>query len=119
LRLVAQGFAGIQAATVEADALLAVCAEAAGNTVERDRALARTRTLRVGIKARQEVYFVDIALAKVDGTAHADAAAHLHALALAAVYVTRSAQGYLHNSQAERCGRSTPQLHQRKYESGG
>jgi len=68
LRLVAQGFAGIQAATGEADALLAVCAEAAGNTVERDRALARTRTLRVGIKARQEVYFVDIALAKVDGT---------------------------------------------------
>jgi DNA-binding winged helix-turn-helix (wHTH) protein/TolB-like protein len=84
LRLAAQGFAGMEAATGEADAdaLLAVCAEAAGDSVERDRALARTRTLRARITARQEVYYVDIALAQFDGTAHGEAAAHLRALAL-------------------------------------
>ncbi len=84
LRLAAQGFAGVEAATGEADAdaLLAVCAATAGDAAERDRALARTRTLRAGITARQEVYYVDIALAQFDGAAHGDAAAHLHALAL-------------------------------------
>jgi DNA-binding winged helix-turn-helix (wHTH) protein/tetratricopeptide (TPR) repeat protein len=84
LRLAAQGFAGIDAATGEADAdaLLAICAETTGDTAERDRALARTRKLRAAITTRQEVYFVDIALAQVDGAAHGDAAARLHALAL-------------------------------------
>jgi hypothetical protein len=84
LRLAAQDFANIQAATGEADAdaLLAVCAETAGDAVERERALARTRTLRAGITARQEVYYVDIAMAELDGRAHGDAATHLRALAL-------------------------------------
>jgi DNA-binding winged helix-turn-helix (wHTH) protein/tetratricopeptide (TPR) repeat protein len=84
LRVAARGFAAIEAATGEADAdaLLAICAAAAGDATERDRALARARTLRATITARQEVYFVDIALAQLDGAATGEAVAQLHELAL-------------------------------------
>lgn len=84
LRLAAEEFAGVGAVTGEADAdaLLAVCAAASGDSAERDRALARTRHLRASITARQEVYAADIVMAQLDGAAHGDAPAHLRALAL-------------------------------------
>jgi hypothetical protein len=52
-----------------------------GDAAERDRALSRTRALRGSITARQEIYFVDIALAQLDHVASGDAARHLHDLA--------------------------------------
>jgi hypothetical protein len=84
LRLAAEEFAGIDAVTGEADAdaLLAVCGAASGDSAERDRALARTRKLRASITARQEVYAADIVMAQLDGAAHDGAPAHLRALAL-------------------------------------
>lgn len=84
LQRAAQGFSGIDAATGEADAeaLLAVCAEKLGDAAARDSALSKIRTLRAAITARQEIYFVDIALAQLDGRSPADAVRHLHELAL-------------------------------------
>jgi DNA-binding winged helix-turn-helix (wHTH) protein/tetratricopeptide (TPR) repeat protein len=84
LRLAAEEFAGVGAVTGEADAdaLLAVCAAASGDSAERDQELARTRKLRAAITARQEVYAADIVMAQLDGAAHGDAPAHLRALAL-------------------------------------
>jgi len=83
LHAAAQGFAAVEAATGEADAeaLLAVCAQAMGDPAERNRALDRVRVLRRAITARQEIYLVDIALAQLDHAASGEAARHLHALA--------------------------------------
>ena len=62
-----RGFAAAELRTGEADAqaLLALCAEAQGDNAERDSALDRARTLRQAMTSRQEVYVVDIALAQV------------------------------------------------------
>lgn len=83
LEAASQGFAGVEAATGEADAeaLLAVCAQAMGDATARDSALSKARTLRTAITARQEIYFVDIALAQLDEGGHAEAARHLHEFA--------------------------------------
>jgi DNA-binding winged helix-turn-helix (wHTH) protein/tetratricopeptide (TPR) repeat protein len=66
-------FAGTNAETGEADAqaLLALCAQALGDAAARDRAAARAATLRAAITARQEIYIVDIALAQLaEGPIH-------------------------------------------------
>jgi DNA-binding winged helix-turn-helix (wHTH) protein/tetratricopeptide (TPR) repeat protein len=71
LRHAAELFAAIDASTGEADARaeLAICAARSGDTAERDRALARAKLLRTGITSKQEIYFVDIAVAQLaDGT---------------------------------------------------
>jgi len=67
LRSAAQVFAvqETQTGEADADALLALCAAALGDAVDRDRASARARALRTAITSRQEVYFVDIALAQL------------------------------------------------------
>jgi Tfp pilus assembly protein PilF/TolB-like protein len=77
LRSAAQVFAKQETQTGEADAdaLLALCAEALGDAVERDRASTRARSLRTAITSKQEVYFVDIALAQLaTGSAERSAA---------------------------------------------
>jgi DNA-binding winged helix-turn-helix (wHTH) protein/tetratricopeptide (TPR) repeat protein len=67
LRGAAAEFAANEAATGEADAnaMLALCEQALGATAERDQAAARAKALRAAITSRQEVYFVDIALAQL------------------------------------------------------
>jgi DNA-binding winged helix-turn-helix (wHTH) protein/tetratricopeptide (TPR) repeat protein len=67
LREVSRGFAAAELRTGEADAqaLLALCAQALGDTAERDAAVDRARTLRQAMTSRQEVYVVDIALAQI------------------------------------------------------
>jgi hypothetical protein len=59
------GFAKAEVNTGEADAhaLLALCADALGDTAARDRAAARAKELRRGITERLEVLVVDWALA--------------------------------------------------------
>src|ERR1022692_4359335 len=54
-----------QTGEADAEALLALCADALGDAVDRDRAIARARSLRTTITSKQEVYFVDIALAQL------------------------------------------------------
>jgi len=54
-----------QTGEADAEALLALCADALGDAVDRDRAIARARSLRTTITSKQEVYFVDIALARL------------------------------------------------------
>ncbi len=86
LRDAAKKFASAEIHTGEAnsEALLALCAQAQGDAVERDRASARARELRAGITARQEIYVVDIALAELatGGRARDDALARLRSLAI-------------------------------------
>jgi DNA-binding winged helix-turn-helix (wHTH) protein/tetratricopeptide (TPR) repeat protein/TolB-like protein len=67
LREASRGFAAAEQRTGEADAqaLLALCAQALGDMTERDAAVNRARTLRQAITSKQEVYVVDIALAQV------------------------------------------------------
>jgi hypothetical protein len=67
LREASRGFAAAELRTGEADAqaLLALCAQALGDTAERDAAVDRARTLRQAMTSRQEVYVVDIALAQI------------------------------------------------------
>jgi tetratricopeptide (TPR) repeat protein len=67
LRRAARVFSMHETQTGEADAeaLLALCADALGDAVDRDRAIARARSLRTAITSKQEVYFVDIALAQL------------------------------------------------------
>jgi tetratricopeptide (TPR) repeat protein len=73
-----------QTGEADADALLALCAAALGDAVERDRASARARSLRTTITSKQEIYFVDIALAQLAaGSAERGAAIkRLHELAI-------------------------------------
>jgi len=67
LRRAAKVFALHETQTGEADAeaLLALCDDALGDAVDRDRAIARVRSLRTAITSKQEVYLVDIALAQL------------------------------------------------------
>jgi len=85
LRRAIAGFEAQEAQTgvADAEALLALCAQAQGDTAERDRAIAHAKALRAAITSRQEIYFVDIVLAKVaDGPKQkTDAIARLRDLA--------------------------------------
>ena len=70
LERASQGFAAAEERTgeAEADAMLALCAQASGDITARDRALLRARVLRQSMTSRQEVYVVDIAMARLDDT---------------------------------------------------
>jgi DNA-binding winged helix-turn-helix (wHTH) protein/tetratricopeptide (TPR) repeat protein len=86
LREASRSFAAAEAQTGEADAqaLLALCAQALGESAERDAAAGRARKLRESITSKQEVYVVDIALARLGGRTQTDSAATDKLLALAA-----------------------------------
>jgi len=86
LQQASHGFAAAEERTGEADAdaLLAICARALGDTVVGSAALQRARTLRQSITSRQEVYVVDIALARIGDGAHTDPKSTERLLALAA-----------------------------------
>jgi DNA-binding winged helix-turn-helix (wHTH) protein/TolB-like protein/Tfp pilus assembly protein PilF len=83
LREASRGFAAAELRTGEADAqaLLALCAQALGDTAERDAAFDRARTLRQAMTSRQEVYVVDIALAQIGARTDAANAQKLLTLA--------------------------------------
>lgn len=85
LHEVSRGFAAAELRTgeAEAQALLALCAQALGDRAGRDAAVDRARTLREAITSRQEVYGVDIALAQVGAAAHSEGTALDKLLALA------------------------------------
>jgi hypothetical protein len=85
LREASRGFAAAELRTGEADtqALLALCAQALGESAERDSAIERARVLRQAMTSRQEVYVVDIALAQLAAANATDAAAGEKLLALA------------------------------------
>jgi tetratricopeptide (TPR) repeat protein len=78
-------FATDESQTGEADAqaLLALCAQALGDSATRDRASARAALLRASITSRQEIFIVDIALARLTSGSQqrADAEAKLQQLA--------------------------------------
>lgn len=86
LQQASRGFAAAEERTGEADAQarLALCAQALGDTVARERAADRARSLRQSITSKQEVYMADIALARLADQAHAGGAAPERLLALAA-----------------------------------
>jgi eukaryotic-like serine/threonine-protein kinase len=86
LRQAVRGFAAAEEHTGEADAqaMLALCAQALGNAAERDQAAGYARKLRQSITSRQEVYVVDIAMARLAGETPARAAAVQKLFALAA-----------------------------------
>ena len=69
-----QGFAAAEERTGEADAqaMLALCEEVLGNPRGREQALSRAQTLRASITSRQEVYIVDIAMARLDAKERPD-----------------------------------------------
>ncbi|MDE2136597.1 MAG: winged helix-turn-helix domain-containing protein [Gammaproteobacteria bacterium] len=81
-----RGFAAAEERTGEAgaEALLALCAQTLGDRAARDQALERARTLRRSMTSRQEVYMVDIALARIGNAGRADAQSSERLLALAA-----------------------------------
>jgi DNA-binding winged helix-turn-helix (wHTH) protein/tetratricopeptide (TPR) repeat protein len=81
-----RGFAAAEERTGEADAQarLALCAQALGDTAARERAADRARSLRQSINSKQEVYMADIALARLADQAHAGGAAPERLLGLAA-----------------------------------
>jgi tetratricopeptide (TPR) repeat protein len=85
LRRAAKAFAVVEARTGEADAeaLMALCAQALKDPAERDRAVAKARELRTAITSKQEVYLVDIALARLasGGQQRSEAVAKLRELA--------------------------------------
>jgi hypothetical protein len=84
LREASRGFAAAELRTGEADAqaLLALCAQALGDRADRDAAVDRARTLRQAMTSMQEVYVVDIALAQIG--ARTDAVSVQKLLGLAA-----------------------------------
>ena len=86
LERASQGFAAAEARTGEAgaDAMLAVCAQALGDAAARDRALQRARMLRESMTTRQEVYVVDIAMARLDNASHSGPSSAERLLVLAA-----------------------------------
>ena len=86
LEQASRGFAAAEERTGEADAdaMLALCAQTLGDTAARDQALERARTLRQSMTSRQEVYMVDIAMARIGDAAHADPKSTDRLLALAA-----------------------------------
>ena len=77
LQQASRGFAAAEERTGEADAeaMLALCEQALGNTAGRNQALQRARALRQSITSRQEVYVVDIALARMSDPAQSDTTA--------------------------------------------
>ena len=85
LRRAAEAFAVAEARTGEADAeaLLALCAQALKEPVERDRAESKAWELRTAITSKQEIYMVDIALARLasGGQQRSEAVAKLRELA--------------------------------------
>jgi len=86
LEQVSRGFAAAEERTGEADAqaMLALCAQALGDATATDQSLKRAATLRQSMTSRQEVYFVDIASARLAGAAGTDPQAVDRLLALAA-----------------------------------
>jgi tetratricopeptide (TPR) repeat protein len=72
LKRASEGFAAAEERTGEADAdaMLALCAQASGDAAARDQALERARVLRESMTSRQEVYVVDIAMARLDDASH-------------------------------------------------
>ncbi|MBS0378526.1 MAG: winged helix-turn-helix domain-containing protein [Proteobacteria bacterium] len=82
LQEASRGFAAAEERTGEADAdaLLALCEQALGHTAERDAALQAARTLRRSITSRQEVYAVDIVVARLGEPEHPDADAAVERL---------------------------------------
>ena len=85
LQEASRGFAAAEERTGEADAdaVLALCEQALGHAAERDAALQTARTLRRSITSRQEVYVVDIAMARLGAAQSEPAAAVEKLLALA------------------------------------
>jgi tetratricopeptide (TPR) repeat protein len=85
LEQASHGFAAAEERTGEADAeaMLALCAQALGDGPARDQALERARTLRRSMTSRQEVYLVDITLARIGDASHADPKSTERLLALA------------------------------------
>ena len=85
LERASQSFAIDEAQTGEADAqaLLALCAQALGDSATRDRASTRAALLRASITSRQEIFMVDIALARLTSGSQqrAEAEAKLQELA--------------------------------------
>ena len=86
LERASQGFAAAEGRTGEAgaDAMLALCAQALGDTAARDQALQRARLLRESMTSREEVYVVDIALARLDDGSHSGPSSAEQLLVLAA-----------------------------------
>ena len=76
LQVASQGFAAAEERTGEADAqaMLAICEEALGDPRGREQALSRAQTLRGSITSRQEVYIVDIAIARLGAKQRPDGA---------------------------------------------
>jgi tetratricopeptide (TPR) repeat protein/TolB-like protein len=76
LRQALQGYTAAEGYTGEAnaEALLAVCAQMLKEPAERDRAATHARALRATISAQQEIYLVEIALARLGGTEQRSAA---------------------------------------------
>jgi hypothetical protein len=92
-----QGFAAAEERTGEANAqaMLALCAQARGDARERDSALQKARELRQSITSRQEVYLVDITLMRLSPAAPAgEAAAVDRLLALASDAESRHFVGW-------------------------
>lgn len=85
LERASQGFAAAEARTGEAnaDAMLALCAQALRDTAAQDQAVQRARVLRESMTSRQEVYVVDIAMARLD-TLHSGQSSAERLLVLAA-----------------------------------
>jgi tetratricopeptide (TPR) repeat protein len=96
LQRASQGFAAAEERTGEADAdaMLALTAQALGDTAARDRALQRARTLRQSMTSRQEVYVVDIAMARLDDASHSGPSSPERLLALAADAERRQWMGW-------------------------
>ena len=96
LERASQGFAAAEERTGEADAdaMLALTAQALGDTAARDRALQRARTLRQSMTSRQEVYVVDIAMARLDDASHSGPSSPERLLALAADAERRQWMGW-------------------------
>jgi tetratricopeptide (TPR) repeat protein len=69
LRQARESYKVAEAHTGEAnsEALLALCAQMLKQPAERERAAAHARNLRISISSRQEIYVVDIALARLAG----------------------------------------------------
>ncbi|MGO9801999.1 MAG: winged helix-turn-helix domain-containing protein [Steroidobacteraceae bacterium] len=86
LQQASRGFAAAEERTGEADAdaMLALCAQTLGDAAARDQALKHARTLRQSMTSRQEVYMVDIAVARIGDAVHADPKSTERLLALAA-----------------------------------
>jgi tetratricopeptide (TPR) repeat protein len=76
LRRALQGYTGAEADTGEAnaEALLALCAQRLQEPAERNRATAHARALRTAISSQQEIYVVDVALARLGGPEERSAA---------------------------------------------